>query len=571
MMLKRRYSGALMRLAVLLVFCGSMPAQSAAPATAADNPRLTPILDYIHNGWDTLTRSMTKCDSIADPKVAAPAILYLPSEVPILPQVKLLEQQCNVQVKHLPMVIERLGQVDPREIQPPGLLFLPKPYVVPGGRFNEMYGWDSYFIIVGLLRAGRVELARGIVDNFFYEIDHYGALLNANRTYMLTRSQPPFLSSMILGVYQADKAAGHDDKDWLAEAYQHAQRDYHLWDHEPHLAGDTGLARYYDFGEGPAQEGLQDETGFYRSVAQYFLEHPEQADEDLITLSKDKANPDATGFTFTLQICENALTMGQSDKCDAIKRLSLSRDYYKGDRSMRESGFDVSFRFGPFSAHTHDYAPIGLNSLLYKYAKDLEEMATILGHKEDASKWAKLAEERKQNIQKYLWNAKAGMFFDYDFKTGKQSDYKYITTFYPLWAGVATPAQAKALAGHLGDFEHPGGLAMSTTESGGQWDLPYEWAPTQYVAVEGLRRYGLKDDADRISEKFVSTVLENFQRDGTIREKYNSLTRSSESHVTAGYNINVVGFGWTNGVFLEFLNELPRGDVERLGAGGGPK
>jgi alpha,alpha-trehalase len=255
-MLNRRFPCALLRLMLLLSLLGTALAQSAAPAPATENPQLKPILEYIHNGWDTLTRSMSNCDSIVDPKVAAPAILYLPAEVPILPAVKLLEQQCNVQVKHLPMVIQRLGQVDTREVQPPGLLFLPQPYVVPGGRFNEMYGWDSYFIIVGLLRAGRVDLARGIVDNFLYEIDHYGALLNANRTYMLTRSQPPFLSSMIMGVYQAEKAAGHGDKDWLTDAYEHAQRDYYLWDHEPHLAGDTGLARYYDFGEGPAQEGL---------------------------------------------------------------------------------------------------------------------------------------------------------------------------------------------------------------------------------------------------------------------------------------------------------------------------
>src|SRR5215469_892537 len=112
-----------------------------------------------------------------------------------------------------------------------------------------MYGWDSYFIIRGLLRDGRLDLAREMVDNFFFEIEHYGAVLNANRTYYLSRSQPPFLSSMIMAVYEAEKARGHDDRAWLAKAYQYAERDYQMWVRNPHLAGATGLSRYYDFGD----------------------------------------------------------------------------------------------------------------------------------------------------------------------------------------------------------------------------------------------------------------------------------------------------------------------------------
>src|SRR5262249_21984547 len=132
------------------------------------------------------------------------------------------------------------------------------------------------FILRGLLRAGRVELARGMVENFFFEIEHYGgAVLNANRTYYLSRSQPPFLTSMILGVYEAVKAKGHDDKTWLERAYGYAVRDHDLWVTEPHLAGDTGLARYYDFGDTPAPESLKDETDHYQKVAEYFLQHPD--------------------------------------------------------------------------------------------------------------------------------------------------------------------------------------------------------------------------------------------------------------------------------------------------------
>ena len=156
----------------------------------------------------------------------------------------------------------------------PGLLYLENKYVVPGGRFNEMYGWDSYFIILGLLRAGRIDLARGMVENFFFEIEHYGTILNANRAYYLTRSQPPFLTSMIMAVYEADKAAGHENRAWLEKAYGYASKDYETWNREPHIAGSTGLARYYDFGNGPAPESLKDEAGIHRKVASYFLLHP---------------------------------------------------------------------------------------------------------------------------------------------------------------------------------------------------------------------------------------------------------------------------------------------------------
>ena len=158
-------------------------------------------------------------------------------------------------------------------ILPHGLLYLPNPYVVPGGQFNEMYGWDSYFIIRGLLRDDHRDLAKGIVENFFYEIQHYGGVLNANRTYYLGRSQPPFLSSMILAVYEADHAAGQADRAWLEKAYGFAVKDHDQWTRAPHLAGDTGLSRYFDEGDGPVPEIMGDPSDYYRGVAHYFLVH----------------------------------------------------------------------------------------------------------------------------------------------------------------------------------------------------------------------------------------------------------------------------------------------------------
>lgn len=142
--------------------------------------------------------------------------------------------------------------------------------------------------------------------------------------------------------------------------------------------------------------------------------------------------------------------------------------------------------------------------------------------------------------------------------------YEYATTFYPLWAGLATAQEAASVVRNLHRFEHAGGLAMSTRETGVQWDYPYGWAPIQFLAVEGLRRYGYQAEANRIAYEFLSMVLDNFQRDGTIREKYNVVTRSSEIGVTAGYAANVVGFGWTNGVFAELLSQLPDNWIARL-------
>jgi alpha,alpha-trehalase len=468
-----------------------------------------------------------------------------------------------VEVKPLPKVIHKLGEIDTNTFYPHGVLYLPQPYVVPGGRFNEMYGWDSYFIIRGLVRDGRIDLAKGMVENFFFEIEHYGGVLNANRTYYLTRSQPPFLSSMILAVYDARKASGHTNDEWLAKAYDYAVKDHELWTSEPHRAGSTGLSRYFDFGNGPAAESVKDETGHYRQVAAYFLGQADLGRKYIVESSAAKPSPLAAGPLFALQICDVAKTMAQPG-CDPAGTVALTADYYKGDRAMRESGFDISFRFGPYGAATHHFAPVCLNSLLYKTERDLEQMSATLGRKEESEKWRQRAEERKANIQKYLWDSERGLFFDYDFEKQVRSTYDYVTTFYPLWAGVATPEQARSVVKHIGTFERPGGLVMSPYETGGQWDYPYAWAPNQLMADEGMRRYKFNEDADRVSYEFLSTVMENFRRDGNIREKYDAVKRSSETQVTAGYHMNIVGFGWTNGVFLALLHELPQSEVARL-------
>jgi len=554
-----------------LLLCILLPAAVlAASDDASPNPTkepgLEPILGYITKSWDTLTRSMEECTTVVDPKLAENSVLYLPAEMAMPPQVAEMQKRCRIQVKSLPEKITKPGQINTAKLDPQGLLYLEHKYVVPGGRFNEMYGWDSYFIVRGLVRDGRIELAKGMIENFLFEIEHYGTVLNANRSYYLSRSQPPFLTSMILSVYEAEKAAGHEDREWLERAYGYAAKDYEMWISAPHTAEGTGLSRYYDFGDVPAPESLKDETDHYRRVAAYLVMHPELDRGYLDREPVAKPNPDGVGKHYAVEVCEASVMTAPKPDCEDATGVTLSKEFYRGDRSMRESGFDVSFRFGPHGAGTHHYAAVCLNSLLYKYEKDMEVMSTMLGRPKDAATWQQRAEAREKNIQKYLWDAEQGMFFDYDLHHKERSTYIYITTFYPLWAGAATKEQAAAIMKHLGKMEQPGGLVMSPYESEGQWDFPYAWAPTQLLAIEGMRKYGFKADADRISYNFLSMIAANFRHDGTIREKYNAVTRSSETAVKAGYNINVVGFGWTNAVFLVFLHDLPAAMVEKLAA-----
>ncbi len=540
------------------------PGVSAGQTAPAAAP--PPITDYIAKGWDSLTRSMTDCATVVDPKVTSKSVLYIPADFAVTADMRELEKRCGVEIRALPKVITKAGDIDTNSFQPQGLLYLPERYVVPGGRFNEMYGWDSYFIIRGLLRDGGIDLARDIVDNFFFEIEHYGSVLNANRTYYLSRSQQPFLSSMIFSVYNAEKEKGHEDRAWLERAYGYATRDHQMWLRPELLAGDTGLSRYFDFGEGPAPESLKDEVDHYRQVVEYFLNHPDQVagrvDERLPGQTKELG----PGMTYTLRLCDEPQGMGHVE-CDQIRELSLSRDFYKGDRAMRESGFDISFRFGPFGADTHHYAAVCLNSLLYKTELDLAKMSDILGRKADAESWRQQADARRTAMNKYLWDETKGEFFDYDFMRHKRSTYEYLTTFYPLWVGLATPQQASAVEANLKVFERPGGAAMSPYETGAQWDFPYAWAPTQMILVDGLREYGFAEDANRVSFEFAGTVAQNYEKQGYIVEKYNAVTRSTDAAVTIGYQINVVGFGWTNAAYLDFLAELPpakRRELERI-------
>jgi len=550
---------------ILAASLAVLPARVSRATSTKTAVGVQQILQYISSGWNTLTRSMTECSTFADPKTNAKSALYLPADFPEPAGLKSVESRCQVQVSHLPSVIKKLGDIAPSTIKPQGLLYLPNPYVVPGGMFNEMYGWDSYFIIRGLIEDGRLHLAKDIVNNFFFEIDHYGDVLNANRTYYLTRSQPPFLTSMIRAVYEAEKARGQADPAWLREAYEHAVKDYRFWTSPPHLAGSTGLSRFYGLGEGPVPELGSTANQYYERVADYFLLHPEGSKPylELVPNNAEGSKTKVMGPEFSLNLKYKTKKHPKLQE-ETLDKFALTPRFYKGDRSMRESGFDVSFRFGPFGAATPDFAAVGLNCLLYKSEKDLAWMSNQLGMKDAASDWIKRAAIRRKEVNHYLWSSTYGLYYDYDFKNGIQSRYSYATTFYPLWVGLASPEQAREIIKNLSPFDRPGGIVMSMTDTGAQWDAPYGWAPIQLIAIEGLRRYGDDADANGISLQFLSMVLDNFRKDGTIFEKYDVDNRSSATSIQVGYKTNVVGFGWTNGVFLALYNALPKAARKRL-------
>ncbi len=551
---RHRKRGLLAALTLLLL----TTAHAQTPTPTAD--QATALQTYIRASWDRLSRSTEDCASVVDIKVTTAPLLYLPADLPAPPAVRALEAKCHVQLRHLPRPITHIGEVLPAELPAEGLLYLPKRYVVPGGRFNEMYGWDSYFILLGLLDSHRDDLARGMVENFFFEIDHYGALLNANRTYFLTRSQPPLLSSMIRDVYEhsvSQPGTPHPlSKAWLAHAYTMAERDHALWTSPIHQAGATGLARYHDLGTGPVPE-MADDSTYYTDVLRWLLAHPDRAANYLLPAPANRTSAQPTP-TQAAELAKTSCDIRTSEVCAraAVDGHRLTAAFYAGDRAMRESGFDTTFRFGPFSGSTDQYAPICLNSLLFKYETDLAHFATLLGRPAEAARWTALAAARRAAVNRYLWNAQTGFFFDWNTATNRQSTYLYLSGFYPLWAGLATPAQAAAVEGHLAAFEHPGGLAMSDTASGTQWDLPYGWAPTNWFAIAGLAQYGFHADAARLAQAFSQTVLENFKRDGTVREKYNVVSGSANVAVAAGYKANVIGFGWTNGVYLSLQDLL---------------
>jgi alpha,alpha-trehalase len=508
-----------------------------SPASELTSWQVHSIRAYIKSSWQTLSRSLNHVlEAAQDEKIAhepgTPWPVYISAQEDrytvedALLSVLSPEEFAQIELRELP--------TDYEQISDHGLLYLPHDYVVPGGRFNEMYGWDSYFIVLGLLQDDELLMAKGMVDQFIYQVQHYGTVLNANRTYMLNRSQPPVLSLMAMAVFERT-----GDRDWLKSILPTIERYYYYWMVPPHFNPVTGLSHYHALGHGPAPEVVsseRDEAGrtHYDRVREYFRTH---------------------------DIEDYDVSLFYDAEADELTDL-----YYQGDRSMRESGFDITNRFGPFSADILHYSPVCLNVLLYQMEQDIAQFYRILSQGWEAKIWEARAQHRHQLINQYLWDDEAGLYFDYNAHTGRRRPYEFVTTFMPLWAGIASPYQAKRVVDNLCKFETPGGLLTSTHVSGNQWDAPFGWAPLQWFAVSGLEQAGYSTEARRIAAKFVGLVVQEFEKTGTILEKYDveRCSANVSDDIQFGYSSNEIGFGWTNGVVSEFLHLLENRPQEWL-------
>jgi alpha,alpha-trehalase len=449
------------------------------------------------------------------------------------------------------------------------------PYVVPGGRFNELYCWDSYFITLGLLQDGRKELARGMADNLLYEVRHYGKIPNANRTYYLTRSQPPFLTSIIRAVYASDAV----DKQWLAAALKTAIAEYeNVWMNKNRLVkiGRYKLNRYYGSGIGPCPEV---QVGGYDEQIQPWL------------AEANSRNPGAlltpTRFLNEFSYCGKFSNL----KADG---MTLSQ-FFINDRAVRESGHDTTHRFDD---RTTDFVSVDLNSLLYKYETDFAKiLETEFGGKlpglgkrfGDANYWRQQAAARKQAMMALMWDDSRGFFFDYDFVNHKRSTYISATGLYPLWAKILDAHDPKErddarrmVAYARENLEQRFGLAASAKESveaarthdQRQWDYPYGWAPHQMLAWQGLKNYGFNAEADGLAYRWLYCIAKNaHDYDGVIPEKYNVVTGSHEVFVEYGNvgtkfdYITPEGFGWMNASFEvgpDYLSAKSLANLEKL-------
>lgn len=420
------------------------------------------------------------------------------------------------------------------------------PFVVPGGRFNEMYGWDSYFESVGLLIDDKVDLAKGMADNFQYEIENYGKILNANRSYYLTRTQPPFYTSLIREVFEKT-----NDKAWLESHLKTAIKEYEtVWMVKGKRLSENGLNRYLAEGVGFPPEC---EIGHFDSILKTYA---------------DQAN-------MSIREYEKAYAEGQ------ITNKELDA-YFVHDRTVRESGHDTSYRI---EGQCADLNLVELNAMLYKYETDFAE---LIGQEFDgilenytAQFWKEKAEMRKSLVNRYLWNEEKGLYFDFNVKTNVQSDFVAATTLAPLWAKLCSEDQAQQLiVKAVPLLKEKGGIAGSTKRSRGdisedrpqrQWDYPNGWAPHQMMIWKGLFNYGYINESQELIYRWLFMITRNaVDYNGTIPEKYDVVEATHK--VFAEYGnvgtdfeyITQEGFGWMNASYQYGLTLLHSSYKEKL-------
>lgn len=380
------------------------------------------------------------------------------------------------------------------------LIGLPKPYTIPcvSNMFQEMYYWDTYFTNVGLICSGNVEQAENNAQNMFSLIERFGKMPNGNRTHYLNRSQPPFLSQMVREIF--DKTG---DTEWLKnDAYPALSKEYLFWTRE--RTDKNGLAHYGGtFADSSAEEGF----------CNYF--------------------------------CERA---GVEKPQDA----SLCKEYSYSCVALCESGWDFTSRF-LFDAHIS--SAIDLNSLLWLLESNMSYFAKTLSKPDDEKIWSDRAEKRKNIINELLWNKEREFFCDLNSESKVQNKLYSVAAFYPMFAGFATKEQADKTVAKLPLIECEFGVA-SCEDNGNlhnlQWDHPHGWACLHYIIIQALLKYGYKDEALRIAEKYVNTVAKNFETTNNLWEKYNVVTGTVS--VTSEYDTPPM-MGWSAGIYL-FCLEL---------------
>jgi alpha,alpha-trehalase len=367
---------------------------------------------------------------------------------------------------------------------------LPHPYVVVGGRFQEAYYWDSYFTQLGLLKSGRHALVKDMLDNFAHAIRVIGHIPNGFRSYFLTRSQPPFFAQMV-----ADYGRAMGDRSGALAAYLPEIEAEYAYFTAPERTVD-GLTRYWDAAAGPRTEMLG---------------------ADLRMAGVEASRP---GF-------------------------------YRDLRAACESGWDFSSRWltDPLdlaTIRTTQILPVDLNSLMLGIEDILAEAAPA----PRAEAYRAAADARRHAIQTRFFNPERGYFFDLSETDGRVIPITTAAGLFPLWLGAATQEQAEAAAAwaerHL---LAPGGLLTTDITSGQQWDAPNGWAPLNWVAIQGLRRYRLFDLAETLRRRWLATCDAVFYTSGKFVEKYNVLDPLAPSG-GGEYKLQD-GFGWSNGVYLD--------------------
>ncbi|MCA8902558.1 MAG: alpha,alpha-trehalase TreF [Hyphomonas sp.] len=381
------------------------------------------------------------------------------------------------------------------------LLPLPHDYLVPGGRFREVYYWDSYFTLLGL-GPEHAELKRNIIDNFAALISDTGHIPNANRTYYLSRSQPPFFFLMVSLLSPDDPPAA-----W-AEYLPELIAEHAYWttgEHAVDLPGGHRLSRYWDARTVPRDES-------------YVQDH---------ATASDSTRPD--------------------------------EDLYRDLRAGAESGWDFSSRWltdpdDLSTIRTTRIVPVDLNALLYGLERAIAEGCLRAGEAGCAMDYARLAGERRTAMYAVL-QGHSDLLMDYDLDTGETTGRVSAASLYPLFLGVATDAQAFIAADMVDDeLLAPGGLLTTPLDTGQQWDAPNGWAPLHWIAVEGLRRYGEDGLAHEIARRWLATVARTYCETGKLVEKYNVTTPRPGG---GGEYPTQDGFGWTNGVTAALLAEYP--------------